>query len=78
MSEQSPPLKKRPSLPFDPAAFLETAAKGTRSTARTKSSFRRGRPPDLVFYIKNGKVKVTVVSKLGKEAEQDQNVDHAA
>ena len=30
--------------------------------------YSQGDPADLVFYIHKGKVKVTVISKLGKEA----------
>jgi CRP/FNR family cyclic AMP-dependent transcriptional regulator len=55
---------------FDPAVFLATAARGrTISTHRDKEIiFTQGTGADAVFYIKKGKVKVTVVSKLGKEA----------
>ena len=53
-----------------PAVFLATAAKGrTISTHRNKDIiFTQGGAADAIFYIKKGKVKVTVVSKLGKEA----------
>ena len=37
-------------------------------TARDHIVFSQGDPADAVFYIQKGKVKVTVVSKLGKEA----------
>ena len=71
MSEQSiiPKTTKR-SRRFDPVAFLETAAEGrTISTHLNKEIiFSQGNIADAVFYIKKGKVKVTVVSKLGKEA----------
>ena len=71
MSEQSiiPKTTKR-ARRFDPVAFLETAAKGrTITTHRNREIiFTQGSPADAVFYIKKGKVKVTVVSKLGKEA----------
>jgi CRP/FNR family cyclic AMP-dependent transcriptional regulator len=30
--------------------------------------FAQGEPADAVFYLQSGKVKVTVVSELGKEA----------
>jgi CRP/FNR family cyclic AMP-dependent transcriptional regulator len=55
---------------FDPAEFLETAAAG-RIIARhqkTQIIFTQGDAADSVFYIKTGKIKVTVVSKQGKEA----------
>jgi CRP/FNR family transcriptional regulator, cyclic AMP receptor protein len=70
MSLQSTPPKKRHSRPFDPVAFFETAAKGRVISKHRKNEavFSQGDPADAVFYIKKGKVKVTVVSKLGKEA----------
>jgi CRP/FNR family cyclic AMP-dependent transcriptional regulator len=64
------PKKKRKPRRFDPVVFLETAAKGrTISTHRKKDIiFSQGNAADAVFYIKKGKVKVTIVSKQGKEA----------
>ena len=55
---------------FDPAVFLATAAEGrTMSTHRDKEIiFSQGGDADAVFYIRKGKIKVTVVSKQGKEA----------
>jgi CRP/FNR family transcriptional regulator, cyclic AMP receptor protein len=55
---------------FDPAVFLETAAKGRVISTHRKRQiiFAQGDPANAVFYIKKGKVKVTVVSKQGKEA----------
>lgn len=55
---------------FKPATFLETAAKGRTITKHRKKSviFKQGEPADSVFYIKAGKVKVTVLSKEGHEA----------
>jgi CRP/FNR family transcriptional regulator, cyclic AMP receptor protein len=55
---------------FDPALFFETAAKGRTISKHRKSEiiFSQGDNADAVFYIKKGKVKVTVVSKQGKEA----------
>jgi CRP-like cAMP-binding protein len=56
--------------PFDPAAFLQFAAKGRIVSSHQKKEvlFSQGTVADSVFYIKKGKVKVTVVSKQGKEA----------
>src|ERR1700734_1779004 len=71
MSEQTTSPKKTKNLQrFDPAAFLEIAAKGrTLLTHRKKEViFSQGNVADAVYYIKKGKVKVTVVSKQGKEA----------
>jgi CRP/FNR family cyclic AMP-dependent transcriptional regulator len=55
---------------FDPAAFLETAAKGRKVFAYPRGAilFAQGDAADAVFYVKSGKVKVTVVSAHGKEA----------
>src|SRR6201988_4369130 len=55
---------------FDPVAFLETAAQGRILAAHRKREiiFSQGDVADAVFYIKKGTVKVTVVSKQGKEA----------
>src|SRR4051812_35561812 len=62
--------KKRGNRRFDPAVFLETAAKGRVISTHPKKQiiFAQGDAADAVFYIKKGKVKVTVVSKQGKEA----------
>src|SRR5580704_2573367 len=64
------PKKKKKPRRFDPVVFLETAAKGrTISTHRKKDIiFSQGNAADAVYYIKKGKVKITVVSKQGKEA----------
>ena len=55
---------------FDPAIFLETVAHGRTVSAypRKQIIFAQGDAADAVFYIKKGKVKVTVLSKQGKEA----------
>ena len=37
-------------------------------TARTRAVFSQGDPADAIFYVQNGKVKITVVSSQGKEA----------
>ena len=57
-------------LRFDPLLFFETAAKGRSISTHHKNEiiFSQGDAADAVFYIKKGKVKVTVVSKHGKEA----------
>jgi CRP/FNR family cyclic AMP-dependent transcriptional regulator len=55
---------------FDPATFLATAAVGREISKYSKKQiiFTQGDDADDVFYIKKGKVKVSVVSKQGKEA----------
>jgi CRP-like cAMP-binding protein len=56
--------------PFDPEAFLSTAGVGRDISTYSKKAviFAQGDDADAVFYIKKGKVKVTVLSKDGKEA----------
>jgi len=60
--------KRRP--PFNPKSFLAKVGEGRTigSYDKDKIVFSQGDPADAVFYIQKGKVKVTVVSKLGKEA----------
>ena len=56
--------------PFDPQAFLAKVGKGRTLTDYKKNQrvFSQGDPADAVFYIQTGKLKLTVVSKQGKEA----------
>ena len=63
-------MKRRAKPRFDPKAFLAKANGGrTISTYPQKSViFAQGDAADAVFYVKTGKVKVTIVSKEGKEA----------
>lgn len=70
MSKQSKTAKTTSDAGFSPIVFLETAAKG-RTISKYKNRqiiFTQGDAADSVFYIKEGKVKVTVVSPQGKEA----------
>ena len=50
--------------------FFETVAEGRAISAHDRKQiiFAQGDAADAVFYIKKGKVKVTVVSRHGKEA----------
>ena len=71
MSEQSIiPKTAKGGRRFDPALFFDTAAKGRTIAKHRKSEiiFSQGDEANAVFYIKKGKVKVTVISKQGKEA----------
>jgi 4-carboxymuconolactone decarboxylase len=61
-------MEPRPS--FDPKSFLAKVGEG-RSIGKYRKDqivFSQGDPADAVFYIQEGKVKVTVVSEHGKEA----------
>jgi CRP-like cAMP-binding protein len=55
---------------FDPHHFLTRLAAGKTSQEYQAGEFvfSQGDPADAVFYIQTGKVKLTVVSKRGKEA----------
>jgi CRP/FNR family transcriptional regulator, cyclic AMP receptor protein len=55
---------------FDPKKFLATIGEGRKVVAVSKKQniFAQGDPADAVFYIQAGKVRLTVVSKVGKEA----------
>jgi CRP-like cAMP-binding protein len=55
---------------FDTAAFLASAGLGRRiiQLAPQDAFFSQGDPADSVFYLQEGRAKVTVVSAAGKEA----------
>lgn len=55
---------------FDPKVFLDTENSGRTISKYRKDQtlFLQGSPADAVFYIRKGKVKITVVSEQGKEA----------
>ncbi len=55
---------------FDPKTFLSTINGGRKIEAFPKKQtiFLQGDSSDAVFYIQKGKVRLTVVSKTGKEA----------
>ena len=57
-------------LPFDPMALLARVdgKKTVSSFQRKQVVFAQGDPADLVYYLLKGRVKLTVVSKQGKEA----------
>jgi CRP/FNR family transcriptional regulator, cyclic AMP receptor protein len=61
-------IKRRPS--FNPKSFLGKMGEGRSVTTYHEDQivFSQGEPAEAVFYIRRGKVKVTVVSKQGREA----------
>ena len=69
-SKRSTNRKTARVAPFDPAAFLQTAAVGRIISTHKKKGiiFEQGDAAESVIYIKSGKVKVTVISKEGNEA----------
>ena len=63
-------VKPKKKSPFDASAFLSTLC-GHKAASEVQSRrviFRQGDPADAIFYIQKGKIKLTVVSKQGKEA----------
>jgi CRP/FNR family transcriptional regulator, cyclic AMP receptor protein len=60
--------KEKPGL--DPRVFLDSAARGRTLANYSKNFgiFLQGDPADAIFYIRTGKIKLTVVSRQGKEA----------
>jgi len=63
-------MKRKAPLAFDPEVFLAQVGKG-RTLADYKKNhriFSQGDSADAIFYIQKGKIKLTVVSKQGKEA----------
>jgi CRP/FNR family cyclic AMP-dependent transcriptional regulator len=55
---------------FNPTTFLATMGDGRKilSVAKKQMIFVQGDSADAVFYVQKGKVRLTVVSKIGKEA----------
>jgi CRP/FNR family transcriptional regulator, cyclic AMP receptor protein len=62
--------KAKKLIKFDTKTFLSTINGGRKIEAFDKKQriFAQGDSSDAVFYIQEGKVKLTVVSKIGKEA----------
>jgi CRP/FNR family transcriptional regulator, cyclic AMP receptor protein len=62
-----PTKKKRD---FDPRKFLATIGEGRKVVAFSKNQtiFTQGDAADAVFYVQEGRVRLTVVSESGKEA----------
>jgi CRP-like cAMP-binding protein len=60
-------MKKRD---FDPQEFLATIGAGRKVVTfpRKQTIFAQGDSADSVFYVQQGKVRLSVVSKVGKEA----------
>jgi CRP/FNR family transcriptional regulator, cyclic AMP receptor protein len=64
------PLHDKMKREFDPKTFLATIGEGRKilAVAKKQTIFTQGDAADAVFYIQAGKVRLTVVSKTGKEA----------
>jgi CRP-like cAMP-binding protein len=63
-------VRKRVKASFDPKEFLAKVGEGKTICKYRKDQivFSQGEVADAVFYIQQGKVKLTVVSEQGKEA----------
>ena len=63
-------MTARRKKPFDPRVFLTTVDGGRTITKYRPNQviFAQGDPADSLFFIDDGKVKITVVSDQGKEA----------
>jgi CRP/FNR family transcriptional regulator, cyclic AMP receptor protein len=63
-------LRKKATASFEPKTFLAKVGDGKAVSKYQKGQiiFSQGDSADAVFYILNGKIKLTVVSKRGKEA----------
>jgi CRP/FNR family cyclic AMP-dependent transcriptional regulator len=63
-------MKAKPKQTFDTTLFLSKIGKGRTMTGYKQKGmiFAQGDPADALFYIQEGKVKLTVVSQQGKEA----------
>lgn len=63
-------MARKRSLSFDPVTFLSKVGYGKTilKTGKKQVVFSQGDAADAVFYILEGKVKLTVVSAKGKEA----------
>ncbi len=70
LSMMSPSAAAKKNREFDPKSFLATIGAGRKLLAvpGKQTIFTQGDGADAVFYIQKGKVRLTVVSKIGKEA----------
>jgi CRP-like cAMP-binding protein len=64
------PVAAKQNRGFDPQTFLATIGEGRNLLAVLKNQniYAQGDQADAVFYVQKGKVRLTVVSKAGKEA----------
>jgi CRP/FNR family cyclic AMP-dependent transcriptional regulator len=65
-----PPAATRRNPSFNPKTFLATIGVGRKKVTVVKKEriFTQGDVANAIFYIQKGKVRLTVVSKVGKEA----------
>jgi len=63
-------MKRKVKPPFDSKALLAAVPEGrtTREYGKAGVVFSQGDPADAVFFVQRGKVKLTVLSRQGKQA----------
>jgi CRP/FNR family cyclic AMP-dependent transcriptional regulator len=63
-------MKDRGKQAFQPAAFLAKTGLGRTivDLKKNQTAFSQGDPANEVFYVQKGRIKLTVISKRGKEA----------
>src|ERR1043166_7784765 len=68
--EMSPSIAAKKNGGFDPDVFLATIGDGRKilTVVKKQTIFAQGDAADAIFYVQKGKVRLTVVSKIGKEA----------
>ncbi len=68
--EMPPTIAVKRNGGFDPDVFLATIGDGRKILVVPKKQaiFAQGDEADAVFYVQKGKVRLTVVSQIGKEA----------
>lgn len=73
-ARRNSPTRRTPSAKkiklFDPSLFLSSAGIGKtlRKYRPNQAIFSQGEPADAVFYLQEGRVRLSVLSKQGKEA----------
>jgi CRP/FNR family transcriptional regulator, cyclic AMP receptor protein len=70
LRQRGPFVARKSKSNFDPEAFLATQdwGRSVSNYAKGRVIFAQGDPADSVFYIREGRIKLSVVSAQGKEA----------
>jgi len=69
-NSRRPPPAPKAGREFETQAFLDTIGDGREAMhfPKNQNIYTQGDPADEVFYLRTGKVRLTVVSKAGKQA----------
>ncbi|MGD1081597.1 MAG: Crp/Fnr family transcriptional regulator, partial [Candidatus Sulfotelmatobacter sp.] len=70
LEEEDPTVAAKKNGAFDPDIFLATIGDGRKILAvpKRQTIFAQGDEANAVFFVQKGKVRLSVVSKIGKEA----------